>query len=207
MSSIYRARFELPVELPGPPSVRRDMGCAPVKSSAPQAHRHGAFAPRTNSAATGLVRDERPGRSCSAAVGWAFLHATIAGCQVRFGEPEQQASARRRRKKRTQESSPAPATRWLRVSVHRRALIVSAPHDQMPSMTELSDAALQRSVSRSSGQWVWWLVAAILGPWFFTLDVRHLVSSDEGRYAEIAREMFASGDWVTIRYNGLKYFE
>jgi 4-amino-4-deoxy-L-arabinose transferase-like glycosyltransferase len=43
--------------------------------------------------------------------------------------------------------------------------------------------------------------------WFLTLDVRHLLPSDEGRYAEIAREMAASGDWVTIRYNGVKYFE
>jgi 4-amino-4-deoxy-L-arabinose transferase-like glycosyltransferase len=43
--------------------------------------------------------------------------------------------------------------------------------------------------------------------WFLTLDARHLLPSDEGRYAEIAREMLASGDWVTIRYNGLKYFE
>jgi 4-amino-4-deoxy-L-arabinose transferase-like glycosyltransferase len=48
------------------------------------------------------------------------------------------------------------------------------------------------------------LVAAL---WFLTLDARHLLPSDEGRYAEIAREMLASGDWVTIRYNGVKYFE
>ena len=48
---------------------------------------------------------------------------------------------------------------------------------------------------------------AVVAAWFFTLDARHLLRSDEGRYAEIAREMFASGDWVTIRYNGLKYFE
>lgn len=47
----------------------------------------------------------------------------------------------------------------------------------------------------------------VLLVWFGTLGVRHLVSSDEGRYAEIAREMFISGDWVTIRYNALKYFE
>ena len=43
--------------------------------------------------------------------------------------------------------------------------------------------------------------------WFLPLGMRHLLPSDEGRYAEIAREMLASGDWVTIRYNGLKYFE
>ncbi|MEO6896712.1 MAG: glycosyltransferase family 39 protein, partial [Caldimonas sp.] len=47
----------------------------------------------------------------------------------------------------------------------------------------------------------------IASVWFLTLDARHLLRSDEGRYAEIAREMVATGDWVTIRYNGIKYFE
>jgi 4-amino-4-deoxy-L-arabinose transferase-like glycosyltransferase len=42
--------------------------------------------------------------------------------------------------------------------------------------------------------------------WFGTLDYRTLIKSDEGRYAEIAREMVASGDWVTPRYNSVKYF-
>lgn len=51
------------------------------------------------------------------------------------------------------------------------------------------------------------VVIAILLVWFGTLDARHLLKPDEGRYAEISREMFASGDWVTIRYNDLKYFE
>ena len=49
------------------------------------------------------------------------------------------------------------------------------------------------------------LVYALL--WFGTLNYRHLIPSDEGRYAEIAREMLVTGDWVTPRYNGYKYFE
>jgi 4-amino-4-deoxy-L-arabinose transferase-like glycosyltransferase len=56
----------------------------------------------------------------------------------------------------------------------------------------------------------WWLVLGVLAVaavWFGTLDMRHLLRSDEGRYAEIAREMWVSGDWITPRYNGLKYFE
>jgi 4-amino-4-deoxy-L-arabinose transferase-like glycosyltransferase len=39
------------------------------------------------------------------------------------------------------------------------------------------------------------------------LDVRTLIPPDEGRYAEMAREMFLSGDWITTRLNGIKYFE
>ena len=57
---------------------------------------------------------------------------------------------------------------------------------------------------------VGWLVfgaVIVLLVWFGSLDARHLLRSDEGRYAEIAREMWVSGDWVTPRYNDLKYFE
>jgi 4-amino-4-deoxy-L-arabinose transferase-like glycosyltransferase len=55
--------------------------------------------------------------------------------------------------------------------------------------------------------WALVLLAVMALIWFGTLDARHLLRSDEGRYAEIAREMAATGDWVTIRYQGLKYFE
>ncbi|BAO86279.1 glycosyltransferase family 39 protein [Caballeronia cordobensis] len=51
------------------------------------------------------------------------------------------------------------------------------------------------------------LILALAIVWFAPLGLRHLVPSDEGRYAEMAREMFVTGDWITPRYNGYKYFE
>jgi 4-amino-4-deoxy-L-arabinose transferase-like glycosyltransferase len=54
---------------------------------------------------------------------------------------------------------------------------------------------------------VWTLLAAFAIAWFYALGVRTLVPPDEGRYAEMAREMFTSGDWITTRLNGIKYFE
>lgn len=51
------------------------------------------------------------------------------------------------------------------------------------------------------------LLAAFALLWFCNLGYRHLIKPDEGRYAEIPREMLASGDWVTPRLNGYKYFE
>src|SRR5665647_3297371 len=43
--------------------------------------------------------------------------------------------------------------------------------------------------------------------WFGMLDHRRLINPDEGRYAEIPREMVSTGDWLTPRLNGIKYFE
>ncbi|MDS0856495.1 glycosyltransferase family 39 protein [Burkholderia pseudomultivorans] len=51
------------------------------------------------------------------------------------------------------------------------------------------------------------LLIAFAVIWFAPLGLRHLIPSDEGRYAEMAREMFVTGDWITPRYNGYKYFE
>jgi 4-amino-4-deoxy-L-arabinose transferase-like glycosyltransferase len=51
------------------------------------------------------------------------------------------------------------------------------------------------------------LLLLALVAWFGTLDYRKLIGPDEGRYAEISREMAVSGDWLTPRLNGIKYFE
>jgi 4-amino-4-deoxy-L-arabinose transferase-like glycosyltransferase len=53
----------------------------------------------------------------------------------------------------------------------------------------------------------WTLLIAFAVVLLYVLGARTLVPPDEGRYAEMAREMFASGDWITTRLNGIKYFE
>jgi 4-amino-4-deoxy-L-arabinose transferase-like glycosyltransferase len=57
----------------------------------------------------------------------------------------------------------------------------------------------------ASRRWLLLLLVAVV--WFGNLEYRKLIRPDEGRYAEIPREMVASGDWVTPRLNDLKYFE
>src|SRR3569833_2255358 len=53
--------------------------------------------------------------------------------------------------------------------------------------------------------WLGWAVLA--AAWFATLQVRPLLDPAEGRYAEIPRELVATGDGLTPRRDGLKYFE
>ncbi len=62
-------------------------------------------------------------------------------------------------------------------------------------------------MNRISDRQLWWLLAFIALIWFSNLEYRTLIKPDEGRYAEIPREMVASGNWVTPRLNDLKYFE
>jgi 4-amino-4-deoxy-L-arabinose transferase-like glycosyltransferase len=54
---------------------------------------------------------------------------------------------------------------------------------------------------------LWTIAISFLLVWFYMLGARTLVPTDEGRYAEMAREMVSTGDWITLRLNGIKYFE
>ena len=54
---------------------------------------------------------------------------------------------------------------------------------------------------------LWTLFALFVLIVLYAAGVRTLVPPDEGRYAEMAREMVTSGDWITTRLNGIKYFE
>jgi len=67
--------------------------------------------------------------------------------------------------------------------------------------------ANERQGLRQKRSFDWWPWLALAAFWFITMPFRPLVDPDEGRYAEIPREMAATGDWVTPRLNGLKYFE
>jgi 4-amino-4-deoxy-L-arabinose transferase-like glycosyltransferase len=55
-------------------------------------------------------------------------------------------------------------------------------------------------------RFAWVALAILVVAWFGSLHSRHLIRTDEGRYASIAREMAASGDYVTPTLNQLKYF-
>jgi len=79
---------------------------------------------------------------------------------------------------------------------------MSVPHRQERPRTPLLPLQLR------SGPWLGALfIVLVLIVWFAGLETRALIEPDEGRYAEIAREMFASGDWVMPRFDGFKFYD
>ncbi|MDR2697576.1 MAG: glycosyltransferase family 39 protein, partial [Holophagales bacterium] len=58
---------------------------------------------------------------------------------------------------------------------------------------------------RQKERWQFFLTWLALG--VLPLFLRPLWQPDEGRYAEIPREMIATGDWLTPHLNGVLYFE
>jgi 4-amino-4-deoxy-L-arabinose transferase-like glycosyltransferase len=72
---------------------------------------------------------------------------------------------------------------------------------------------MNRSISQSSvvalrPLWPLWALAVLLAVlWFGNLGLRTLTEPDEGRYAEIPREMLADGDWLAPHLNGIQYLE
>ncbi|MEO8164928.1 MAG: glycosyltransferase family 39 protein, partial [Betaproteobacteria bacterium] len=80
------------------------------------------------------------------------------------------------------------------------------PHDESRASTPTmrNEPARERIISKLT---IALLLFALMAVWFAGLNYRKLANPDEGRYAEIPREMVQSGDWTTPRLNGIKYFE
>ena len=91
----------------------------------------------------------------------------------------------------------SPHAQWL--PLPRRRPPMSAPLIQQISAT---------SPTRLIWRWRGVMLAVVLlAIWFAGLQSRSLFEPDEGRYAEIAREMFASGDWVMPRFDGFRFYD
>jgi 4-amino-4-deoxy-L-arabinose transferase-like glycosyltransferase len=63
------------------------------------------------------------------------------------------------------------------------------------------------SASRREVVLAWLFVCVFTVIWFVLAAGRPLANPDEGRYAEIPREMLMAGDWVVPRLNGVQYLE
>ena len=63
------------------------------------------------------------------------------------------------------------------------------------------------SLPGTRSRWIAYALLLCAAIWFAGLEYRGLATPDEGRYADIAREMLDGGDWVTPRLNGIKYLE
>ena len=72
-----------------------------------------------------------------------------------------------------------------------------------PLNSTVSISHVDRSLFSDLG----WLLVICLALYGFGLGFAPLANPDEARYAEIPREMLVTGDFVTPRLDGIKYFE
>ena len=73
-------------------------------------------------------------------------------------------------------------------------------------MQEITKAEIQ---SPKTGDRIVWILLAVLAVfvYFFALGTIPLLGPDEPRYAQVAREMFERGDWITPTLGGFNWFE
>ncbi len=89
----------------------------------------------------------------------------------------------------------------------RQSGYADAPRFRLEPARPVPDTSIMFTAYNSRSRWIAsaFLICALT--WFAGLEYRGLFTPDEGRYADIAREMLDSDDWVTPRLNGIKYLE
>jgi predicted membrane-bound mannosyltransferase len=94
--------------------------------------------------------------------------------------------------------------------------LMKAPHDAALTLNESgplkqSDKAkmmVDRAPAAKREQYLFLAVMALaLATFFFGLGRLALIGPDEPRYAEVAREMYATGDYISTRLCGCLWFE
>src|SRR5687767_10480412 len=65
----------------------------------------------------------------------------------------------------------------------------------------------ESAIDTTRPTWVWLLFAGAALVVFFAGLTMPLVGPDEPRYAQVAREMFERGDWITPTLGGFNWFE
>ncbi len=73
-------------------------------------------------------------------------------------------------------------------------------------MQEITKAKDQRPKTRNRLVWTLLMFLTVF-VYFFALGSVPLLGPDESRYAQVAREMFERGDWVTTKLGGFDWFE
>jgi 4-amino-4-deoxy-L-arabinose transferase-like glycosyltransferase len=73
-------------------------------------------------------------------------------------------------------------------------------------MNEITKAKDQRPKTQNRMIWLFFALV-IIAVYFFALGSFPLIGPDEPRYAQIAREMFERGDWLTPTLGGFRWFE